>query len=296
MPDVERAPHWSRLRPGAPVLVRDAGVLQVGLDRPACALLADTPAVRALLARLRTGCPPPPLGPGSDPDQVTAWQRLDQALLLVPGLVGGTGADGTATFSATAAWAGPRAAERLAARRGTLVRVVGPASLVEPVTRLGQLGGLRVDPAGATAPGGEPGLVVVLHEGEARRRQHDDLQAAGLAHLPVWWRGGLPHVGPLVVPGTTACLRCLDAHESETDPRRPLLVEQAGREPAAPHDPVLLALAVAWTVREAQRWVEGATPSSWSATVRLGPDGPPQVTPWARHPYCGCAWDDVLTA
>lgn len=291
MPDAARTPPWSRLRPGAPVLVRDAGVLQVGLDQPARALLADTPAVRALLARLRTGGPPPPLGPGSDPDLVIAWQRLDQALLLVPGPVGGAGADGAGTLAATASWAGPRAAERLAARRGALVRVLGPASLVEPVARLGQLGGLRVDPAGGTAQDDDPALVVVLHEGEARRRQHDDLQAAGLAQLPVWWRGGLPHVGPLVVPGTTACLRCLDAHESETDPRRPLLVEQAGREPTPPHDPVLLALAVAWTVREAQRWVEGATPTSWSATVRLGPDGPPLVTPWARHPYCGCAWD-----
>ncbi|VXB14499.1 hypothetical protein [Nocardioides sp. AX2bis] len=291
MPDVARHPSWSRLRPGAPVLLRDAGLLQVGLDPPSLALLADTPAVRALLARLRTGCPEPALGPGADPDQVTAWQRLHQALLLVPDPGGETGASGPGTFTATAAWAGPRAAERLAARSSTLVRVVGPAALVEPVTRLGVIGGLRIDAADGSPQGDEPGLVVVLHEGEARRRQHDDLQAAGLPHLPVWWRGGLPHVGPLVVPGVTACLRCLDAQESEADPRRPLLVEQAGREPAPPHDPVLLALAVAWTVREAQRWAEGATPTSWSATVRLGPDGPPEVTRWARHPYCGCAWD-----
>ena len=138
-------------------------------------------------------------------------------------------------------------------------------------------------------------LVVVLHDGEARREQHDASVAAGRAHLPVWWRAGLPHVGPLVVPGVTACLRCVDAHESEADPRRPLLLEQAVREPAPPRDPVLLALLAAWVVRDAQRWAEGERPTSWSATVRLGPGGPPSVTPWARHPHCGCAWDQALT-
>lgn len=299
MTQATRTPRWSRLRPGVPVLLRDVGLLQVGLDHPTRALLGDTPAVRALLARLRTGCARPALGPGSDPDQVRAWQLLEEALLLVPmpeEVAGGAGGGGGGAFTATAAWAGPGAAERLTARRGTVVRVLGPPALAEPVLRLALLGGLRLEPAGGVPQAADPGLVLVLHDGEARRGRHDELLAAGLPHLPVWWRGGLPHVGPLVVPGTTACLRCLDAHEAEADPRRPLLVEQAAREPAPPHDPVLLALAVAWTVREAQRWVEGTTPTSWSATVRLGPDGPPVVTPWARHPYCGCAWDDAQTA
>lgn len=307
MPDAT-PPVWSQLRPGAPVLRRETGLLQVGLDVPERTLLADTPVVRALLARLRTGCPHPAPGAGSDPEELAAWHRLAAASLLVrtPTDLAAGAAGAAGAFLATAAWAGPAVTDRLSARRRGPVRLLGSTSLVEPVARLALLGGLVLDPGSGSGSGagsgsgtvgvGGPSLVVVLHEGEARRGQHDSLVAAGQAHLPVWWRGGLPHVGPLVVPGVTACLRCLDAHESEADPRRPLLIEQAARETAPPHDPVLAALATAWTVREAQRWVEGEAPTTWSATARLGPDGPAHLTSWARHPYCGCAWDAVPAA
>ena len=30
--------------------------------------------------------------------------------------------------------------------------------------------------------------------------------------------------GPTYVPGVTACLRCLDAHDADTDPTHPLLL------------------------------------------------------------------------
>ncbi len=298
MPSASHTPPVRRLRPGAPVLRRDVGLLQVGLDHPARVLLDDTPGVRSLLAQLTTGC----RQPDGAPDQVAAWRRLDEARLLVPDPVGPATAAGRAgAFVATAAWAGPGAGERLASRRDARVVLHGPPGLVEPVQRLALLGGVDVARGGgrgtaAPEADGAAALVVVLHDGEARREEHDAFMAAGRAHLPVWWRGGLPHLGPLVVPGTTACLRCVDAHEAEADPRRPLLVEQACRESALPRDPVLLALATAWVVRDVQRWAEGEVPTTWSATVRLGPGGPPLVTSWARHPHCGCAWDEARTA
>lgn len=281
-----------RLRPGAPVLRRDADSLQVGLDAPTRVVLPDTPPVRGLLARLRTGCTRPTSGAG----EAAAWERLEAAALLVPGpdRAGDVDAPAPGALAATAAWAGPDAARRLRARRTTRVRLHGPLALVEPVRRLAAAGGLDTGTGGAGDA--RTALSVLLHDGEAHRDTADALVSAGCAHLPVWWRCGLPHIGPLVVPGVTACLRCVDAHEGEADPRRALLLEQAAREHAPPPDPVLLALASAWLVRDLQRWAEGDPPTTYSSTVRLTADALPVLTPRTRHPHCGCSWGDPLTA
>ena len=63
-------------------------------------------------------------------------------------------------------------------------------------------------------------------------------------------------------PGRTACLRCVDAHLAETDPRRPLVVEQyscadTARPVPEPCDPALLALALGWAVRDLVTWADG---------------------------------------
>ncbi len=65
---------------------------------------------------------------------------------------------------------------------------------------------------------------------------------------------------PFVQPGVTACLRCLDAHEVALDPRRPLLVEQLARLPAAPIDPAVLALAQTWAARDLATYLGGGRP------------------------------------
>ncbi|MFC6341651.1 hypothetical protein ACFP8W_06655, partial [Nocardioides hankookensis] len=61
--------------------------------------------------------------------------------------------------------------------------------------------------------------------------------------------------------------------------------------PAAPDDPVLESLAAGWAVRDMIRYLAGATPSTWSASVDLDVDLDPQRRSWSRHPHCGCAWD-----
>ena len=98
-------------------------------------------------------------------------------------------------------------------------------------------------------------------------------------------------VGPFVEPGVTACLRCVDAHLGERDPRRGVVVEQLAGRTAAPDDLALEALAVTWAVRDALRYLAGADPSTWSATVDLDLELDPLRQAWTRHPHCGCAWD-----
>ncbi len=293
-----------RLRPGAPILRRDGSTLQVGLDAPARAVLPDSPEVRRLLTALTTGTWQPPRPGACPPSVAVAVGRLQEARLLVavadrrarsrPGLL-----------EATAAWSGPEAEGRLRARTDLDLLVVGSPERTEPLVRLLAECGLaarRSDrlepPVAATEPGQGPGpLVVLVTPGEPHRGSVDVLVGSGLAHLLLWSRGGLPRVGPLVVPGATACLRCLDAHESQLDPRRALLLEQAARvDSVPPPDPALDGLAVAWAARDVARWAEGDEPSTFSAVVTLDAHCAPHPVHWTRHLHCGCAWDSDLYA
>lgn len=66
------------------------------------------------------------------------------------------------------------------------------------------------------------------------------LMAADTVHLPIELAGDRVVVGPLVVPGITACLACRQAHRTDADHRWPLVAAQlVGRE-RVPTDPGLL--------------------------------------------------------
>jgi bacteriocin biosynthesis cyclodehydratase domain-containing protein len=140
---------------------------------------------------------------------------------------------------------------------------------------------------------------VLVAVGEPHRELLDDWVRRQEPHLVVRLVEGSAVVGPFVVPGSTACLRCQDAYRTEQDPAWPLLVEQHARASTSdradgipePVDPALVAMAVGWAVRDLARFVEGGTPATWSGTVTLGPD-PDVVEPrrWPVHPHCGCAW------
>ena len=163
--------------------------------------------------------------------------------------------------------------------RGGAVALTRGAGEVE---RLLRESGCTLDPAARVA------LLAVA--GEVPRPDADDEVRAGRPHLVL---GAHTHgwtVGPFVVPGRTACLRCVDAHLGEQDPRRALVVEQLAGRPAAPADPALATLAAAWAVRDALTFLGGGEPATWSATVELGPELPPRRRTWARHPHCGCSW------
>ncbi|MBM7827921.1 bacteriocin biosynthesis cyclodehydratase domain-containing protein [Microbacterium aurum] len=82
--------------------------------------------------------------------------------------------------------------------------------------------------------------VVVVAERMLDPRRAARLMAADIVHLPIELAGDRVRVGPLVVPGRTACLACVHAHRTDADPTWPLLAAQLlGREPTHT-DPALL--------------------------------------------------------
>lgn len=192
-----------------------------------------------------------------------------------------------------------RAPDRLLGRAGARIRVDGSLG-VDP-TPLLQAAGLDRDEADPTA-------VLVLSDGEPDRDRLDRLVADRVPHLVVRLVDGVVTLGPFVVPGQTACLRCVDLHLAADDPLWPALVAQHAAAPhlagqagwPEPRDLPLVTLATAWAVRDLCTHAEGDRPPTWSATVRLeaGLAGLTDVQ-WLRHPACACFWladfDDLRT-
>ena len=273
------------LRPGVPVVRRDAGTLQVGLHPPLVARVPDAPEVRSLLDALRGGWTPGVLAPVA----ARALETLLAAGLAFPAAPTATAATGGPRPELVSAQAqfGADGVRRLAARAAHQVGLRSPGPARAIVSELLKAAGVTVDDAA-------PAVWLVVSSGPSIRDSIDPLVRAGAPHLLVSGGAERRRIGPFVEPGRTACLRCVDAHEAELDPRRPFLVEQAARaagEDPEPVDAVLDRLALAWAVRDLCRYLEGDEPSTWSTTVDLGPTDAPRVVRWLRHPHCGCAWD-----
>lgn len=254
-----------RLRPGIRTSRRAEGVLHVGLHADQRLVLPDDEATRRLLSLLGHGVAPTALPPGP----AALFWRLERAGLLVE-------ADAEVLRSRVRAEArvGVEAPDPA---RGALRRLLATAGLVE-----------------ASPRGRETVRLLVSTGAEPRRDRLDESMRADRPHLLVTEVSGRIRLGPCVVPGLTACLRCLDAHHTDRDPRHPLVVEQhVEPDPADRAPEPERQLALAWAVRDLVALVDGERPWTWSATIEIRATGPVRQE-WTRHPRCGCAWGDQL--
>lgn len=280
------------LRPGLRVVRRDDRHLQIGLDPPHRLIVEDGPEVRRVLSDLASGGNDEPTSPTGH--QVLA--RLAEAGLLVDAagldraLTGA--ADRAATLACFAEY-GDEASARLATRAATRVSVDAPADLGQVAVRLLRAAGVGVVDAGET-----PAVALVITHGEIAREVLDPMVRAGWPHLLIGSGSGDVTIGPFVVPGVTACRRCVDAHLGESDPRRAMVVGQCADtrgQGLGPRDPVLLTMAVAWAVRDLVSFVDGDRPVTWSTTVSLASGLELERQRWTRHPHCGCSWGGALS-
>lgn len=173
----------------------------------------------------------------------------------------------------------------------TRVQVVGSGAVAHAVhaalARL-DLGRCERIPA---LPGTAGDLVVVAPDRGRASEMSDELQSRGLAHLWAHIRDGRAVVGPLVTPGRTACLRCVDLWTTVGDTAWPLLLtrwEQSTR-PAHLTDPAVW-LVGGLVAGQVSRWLGGEQRCCWGATLEEQPDGTVVRRLWPRHPDCGCAW------
>lgn len=217
---------------------------------------------------------------------------------------------------ATAALAygdGDGGARILARRRAACVRVHGTsraglcaASLLW-AAGIGLVVSTGPDPAGPAQIGPEQPVPDSSRPRPARDRGRPDLVILadtygrdlpgallgdGVPHLAVSASEAIGVVGPLVQPGRSACLRCLDLTRAERDPAWPLILAQLAGADAGPPacDAVLAAAVAAQAAAQALVFIDrGAADAVSNGTLELLlPGWQWKRRTWQRHPRCGC--------
>lgn len=139
----------------------------------------------------------------------------------------------------------------------------------------------------------EPELLLVASCGEPPRTVFDAARRHGISHLPVVVDEDRVRIGPMVIPGLTPCLTCLDLHRTDWDRAWPALLPQLGRarSPLAPVVPVPLRYAAASDVAvDVLALSSGARPRTAGRVLALGPRHDARdAWPVGFHHGCSCA-------
>lgn len=248
-----------RLDPSIPLVWRDPHTLQFGVDPVVTVLDALDPALERLVSALVTGIPEEAFRMLCAAERVSAT-RAEQLL---------------ARLRACLESEPPPAPERRAIVLGTGPLAAGIARLLDELA-------LR------TAEPHEAALAVlvadrvVLPPDHRRWLQHD------IPHLPVVADDRSITIGPLVVPGSSACLHCDALYRRDADPAWPAIAAQLARHPAPACQPVRTASAVAHAARLIGAALQGTAPAG--RELRIAGDGEllseRRIDP---HPECRCA-------
>ncbi|MBK5248781.1 MAG: hypothetical protein JJE50_05010 [Actinomycetales bacterium] len=144
---------------------------------------------------------------------------------------------------------------------------------------------------GVSAPSGaRPDLVVVVDHGVVDPVPLRILMREDVAHLPVLVRELDVVVGPLVRPGLGVCLRCVDLHRCDQDPRWPAVATQIAARPPRGVETSLAWLGAALAAHQALAMLDGRPVAVDGASLEVSASDPlPARREWAVHPECGCA-------
>jgi ThiF family protein len=289
----ERTVRAEAVAGGVPAPVVDdllAGLRAGGLlhDLAAADLLATDPGPAAT-ARAVAELPAAVAGPGS----AGRWRTRRQSSVVVDG-AGRVGAPLAALLAASgvgrvhvrdrgAATAADAVVGGVTAGDEGRPRALAAA---DAVRRANPLTDLRPLP-----PDRPPDLVVLCRPWAAADPLHVALQRDGTPHLVATVRGETGVVGPLVLPGTTSCLRCAEAHRRDADPAWPRLSAQlaAGDPPPSGSTVTCLLTAVTAAVQALAHLDGAGAPTVLEATLDLRPPAfLPAIRRWPAHPACPC--------
>jgi hypothetical protein len=196
--------------------------------------------------------------------------------LTAMSLAGGQG-DGGASF--------------LARRAATKIAVDGAGSLAGPIADLLTRSGLACEAGpGLQTDGYQPRADLVVLTGPAAPELLAGLHRARVPHLAVSAAEGIGVVGPLVRPGTTACLRCLDLTRAARDPAWPLILAQLGGPRGEVPCAVLAAAVAAQAAAQVLAFADRLPSAAANGTLELVlPGWQWRRRSWQPHPACICA-------
>lgn len=144
-----------------------------------------------------------------------------------------------------------------------------------------------------TGPVPHPDLVVLAPVAAVDESDVRALQRDGTPYLLAEVRDTVGVVGPLVVPGASACLRCLDLCRTDLDPGWPTVAAQlaAPAQDTPACDVVLAAAVAAQATLQVLAYLDDGEPASLSGSLELPlPDWRWHRRSWSRHPACSCRW------
>jgi len=136
-----------------------------------------------------------------------------------------------------------------------------------------------------------PDVVVLVESHAARPERYERLLGAAVPHLPVVVREADVVLGPLVLPGRSACVGCADRHAADADRRWPHVVADLARQPVddVAHETTLAATAAALAAGQVLALLDGAAPVTVGRLLEVAlPEAVPRVREVAPHPRCGC--------
>ena len=139
-------------------------------------------------------------------------------------------------------------------------------------------------------------VVVLATAGALDPAIADDLIRSGVPHVRVTVREATAVIGPFVVPGVTACLRCLELHRCDRDAAWPLIAAQLAADGARSFidacDIALATLAASLCALQVLAFIDGGTPATRDGTLEIAlPDWRVRRRSWRAHPLCGCGWN-----
>ncbi|MBO1740879.1 hypothetical protein [Leifsonia sp. TF02-11] len=141
-------------------------------------------------------------------------------------------------------------------------------------------------------------VAIVIGSYAVAPHRHQRWLRRDIPHLAVVFGDAGATVGPLVLPGETACLRCLDLHRRDQDPAWPALAAQLHTRPAPGESELVCGAVASAAASVVLAALDGRTRPGESATE------PPCATAtasrydagtarwsdfgWEPHPECGC--------
>lgn len=148
-------------------------------------------------------------------------------------------------------------------------------------------------------------VAVIVASYAVEPQRHARWLRRDIPHLPIVYSDGGVTVGPLVSPGRTPCLRCIDLHRTDADPAWPAMATQLHTR-ASPGETTVVAAAAAARAALEVLALTVSSPSprptdSASQPAELWPQAPYSRSArlahgestwvahtWAPHQECGC--------
>jgi bacteriocin biosynthesis cyclodehydratase domain-containing protein len=243
--------------------------LQFGLDSPAVVLHDVSEATDRMIAVLRRGISRSGVSmvcADAGGDEAEAESLLTQ---LAPVLLPESGA---------------------AAERSRRVALHGDGATADLIAEILRGGGVMADRGESTT---EPDLAIIVAQFVIEPELHGLWLRRDVPHLAVVFGDASVRIGPVIEPGLTPCLHCLERQHTEADPAWPAIASQLWGQRSRVESPIVAHEVAAIVGRYALTRLRSGLPADAvlprATSIRLdAATGEISRREWQPHPECAC--------